>query len=174
MISVIESRLQLAAWLLLQTVLTVLAPAELLAVKSFIAVLLLIFPRFSFHAVKNFTTAEGGAAAWRAITGVDNAEIYKFYQLLLLHGQDKDALAKTQVGAWEYDIIGAWYAKQFIVGCFGGHALSNALDNCLSVAKSYQKLDKNTVFVFVGDGVEKTDTARRKRKHQKCVFSAAG
>lgn len=67
------------------------------------------FSSFSFHAVKNFTTAEGGAAAWRAIPGIDNAEIYKFYQLLSLHGQNKDALAKTQIGAWEYDIIGAWY-----------------------------------------------------------------
>lgn len=67
------------------------------------------FSSFSFHAVKNFTTAEGGAATWRTIFGVDNAEIYKFYQLLSLHGQNKDALAKTQVGAWEYDIIGAWY-----------------------------------------------------------------
>lgn len=67
------------------------------------------FSSFSFHAVKNFTTAEGGAAVWRRIPGVDNAEIYKFYQLLSLHGQNKDALAKTQIGAWEYDIIGAWY-----------------------------------------------------------------
>ena len=67
------------------------------------------FSSFSFHAVKNFTTAEGGAATWRTIPGIDNAEIYKFYQLLSLHGQNKDALAKTQVGAWEYDIIGAWY-----------------------------------------------------------------
>lgn len=67
------------------------------------------FSSFSFHAVKNFTTAEGGAAAWKSIAGIDNAEIYKFYQLLSLHGQNKDALAKTQVGAWEYDIIGAWY-----------------------------------------------------------------
>lgn len=67
------------------------------------------FTSFSFHAVKNFTTAEGGAATWKSIDGVDNAEIYKFYQLLSLHGQSKDALAKTQVGAWEYDIIGSWY-----------------------------------------------------------------
>lgn len=67
------------------------------------------FSSFSFHAVKNFTTAEGGAAAWRSIPGIDNAGIYKFYQLLSLHGQNKDALAKTQIGAWEYDIIGAWY-----------------------------------------------------------------
>lgn len=67
------------------------------------------FSSFSFHAVKNFTTAEGGAATWRPIPGVDNREIYKFYQLLSLHGQNKDALAKTKAGAWEYDIIGAWY-----------------------------------------------------------------
>lgn len=67
------------------------------------------FTSFSFHAVKNFTTAEGGAATWRPIDGVDSAEIYKMYQLLSLHGQNKDALAKTKVGAWEYDIIGPWY-----------------------------------------------------------------
>ena len=67
------------------------------------------FTSFSFHAVKNFTTAEGGAATWKTIDGIDNSEIYKFYQLLSLHGQSKDALAKTQVGAWEYDIIGTWY-----------------------------------------------------------------
>lgn len=67
------------------------------------------FTSFSFHAVKNFTTAEGGAATWREIPGIDDAEIYKMYQLLSLHGQNKDALAKTKLGAWEYDIIGAWY-----------------------------------------------------------------
>ena len=67
------------------------------------------FTSFSFHAVKNFTTAEGGASAWLPIKGVDNAEIYKMFQLLSLHGQNKDALAKTKVGAWEYDIIGPWY-----------------------------------------------------------------
>lgn len=72
------------------------------------------FTSFSFHAVKNFTTAEGGASAWRlpiAVyeSGVTDAEIYKFFQLLSLHGQNKDALAKTKVGAWEYDIIGPWY-----------------------------------------------------------------
>ena len=67
------------------------------------------FTSFSFHAVKNFTTAEGGASVWKPIEGIDDAEIYKFYQLLSLHGQNKDALAKTKVGAWEYDIIGPWY-----------------------------------------------------------------
>lgn len=67
------------------------------------------FTSFSFHAVKNFTTAEGGASTWKPIDGVSNAEIYKMFQLLSLHGQNKDALAKTKIGAWEYDIIGPWY-----------------------------------------------------------------
>lgn len=67
------------------------------------------FSSFSFHAVKNFTTAEGGAATWLSLKGVDDAEIYHMYQLLSLHGQNKDALAKTKMGTWEYDIIGPWY-----------------------------------------------------------------
>ena len=67
------------------------------------------FSAFSFHAVKNFTTAEGGALTWRDIEGIDNGEIYRRLQLLSLHGQNKDALAKTKLGAWEYDIIGTWY-----------------------------------------------------------------
>ena len=67
------------------------------------------FTSFSFHAVKNFTTAEGGASTWRPVPGVENSEIYEMYQLLSLHGQNKDALAKTKIGAWEYDIIGPWY-----------------------------------------------------------------
>ena len=72
------------------------------------------FSSFSFHAVKNYTTAEGGASTWclpQSVydEGVTDAQIYKMYQLLSLHGQNKDALAKTKVGAWEYDIIGPWY-----------------------------------------------------------------
>lgn len=67
------------------------------------------FSSFSFHAVKNLTTAEGGALTWRTIPGIDNAEIYKQLQLLSLHGQSKDALAKTKLGAWEYDIVGTFY-----------------------------------------------------------------
>ena len=67
------------------------------------------FTSFSFHAVKNFTTAEGGASTWLPLPGIENAEIYKMFQLLSLHGQNKDALAKTKIGAWEYDIIGPWY-----------------------------------------------------------------
>ena len=72
------------------------------------------FSSFSFHAVKNFTTAEGGASTWCLPEevyngGVTDDQIYKMYQLLSLHGQNKDALAKTKIGAWEYDIIGPWY-----------------------------------------------------------------
>ena len=67
------------------------------------------FTDFSFHAVKNFTTAEGGAATWRDIPGIDHEEMYHQYQLYSLHGQSKDALAKTKLGAWEYDIVGPWY-----------------------------------------------------------------
>ena len=66
------------------------------------------FTSFSFHAVKNFTTAEGGALTWN-IPGVDNEALYHQVQLYSLHGQSKDALAKTQLGAWEYDIVGPWY-----------------------------------------------------------------
>ena len=63
------------------------------------------FTSFSFHAVKNLTTAEGGAVTWRDIAGIDNAEIYREFMLLSLHGQSKDALAKTKGGSWEYDIV---------------------------------------------------------------------
>lgn len=67
------------------------------------------FTSYSFHAVKNFTTAEGGASTWLSLKGIENSEIYKMFQLLSLHGQNKDALAKTKIGVWEYDIIGPWY-----------------------------------------------------------------
>ncbi len=67
------------------------------------------FTNFSFHAVKNFTTAEGGAMAWKHIDGIDDEDIYKQVQLLSLHGQSKDALAKTQLGSWEYDVAAPYY-----------------------------------------------------------------
>ena len=67
------------------------------------------FTSFSFHAVKNLTTAEGGALTWRDREGVDSEALYKHFQLLSLHGQNKDALAKTKLGAWEYDIIAPYY-----------------------------------------------------------------
>lgn len=67
------------------------------------------FSSFSFHAVKNLTTAEGGALTWKTIPGISNGDVYKKLQLLSLHGQSKDALAKTKLGAWEYDVVGTYY-----------------------------------------------------------------
>lgn len=67
------------------------------------------FTSFSFHAVKNLTTAEGGAATWRPLPGIDNEKLYQQYMLYSLHGQSKDSFSKTQAGAWEYDVIGPWY-----------------------------------------------------------------
>lgn len=77
------------------------------------------FTNFSFHVVKNLTTAEGGAVVWRDIEGIDNDELYHQYMLLSLHGQSKDALAKTKLGAWEYDIIGPWYKCNMTDVCAG-------------------------------------------------------
>ena len=67
------------------------------------------FTSFSFHAVKNLTTAEGGALTWRTVPGLDNEWLYSQFQLLSLHGQNKDALAKTKLGAWKYDIVAPYY-----------------------------------------------------------------
>ena len=63
------------------------------------------FTCFSFHAVKNFTVAEGGSVTWNRVLGLDDDEIYREFQLLSLHGQSKDALSKMKLGAWEYDIV---------------------------------------------------------------------
>lgn len=88
------------------------------------------FTDFSFHAVKNFTTAEGGASTWLPIDGIDNAEIYHMYQLLSLHGQSKDALAKTRMGSWEYDVVGPWYKCNMtdIMAAIGLKQLDRYLD----------------------------------------------
>ena len=88
------------------------------------------FTGFSFHAVKNFTTAEGGASTWLPLDGVSDEEIYKMYQLLSLHGQSKDALAKTQIGSWEYDIVGPWYKCNMtdIMAAIGLKQLDRYLD----------------------------------------------
>lgn len=67
------------------------------------------FINYSWHAVKNLTTAEGGAVTWKKISGIENADLYRQYMLLSLHGQSKDALTKTKLGTWEYDIVGPWY-----------------------------------------------------------------
>ncbi len=100
------------------------------------------FTSFSFHAVKNFTTAEGGASTWKPIDGIDNSEIYKFYQLMSLHGQNKDAFAKTKLGAWEYDIIGPWYKCNMtdITAAIGLRQLDRyqgMLDHRLEIIKKY-------------------------------------
>ncbi len=100
------------------------------------------FTSFSFHAVKNFTTAEGGASTWKPIAGIDNSEIYKFYQLMSLHGQNKDAFAKTKLGAWEYDIIGPWYKCNMtdITAAIGLRQLDRyqgMLDRRLDIIKRY-------------------------------------
>lgn len=81
------------------------------------------FSSFSFHAVKNLTTAEGGALTWKTIDGIDDEDIYHQLQLLSLHGQSKDALAKTQLGAWEYDIVGTYY-KCNMTDVMGGIGLA--------------------------------------------------
>ena len=67
------------------------------------------FSSFSFHAVKNFTTGEGGCLTWKPISGVDSDEIYHTLQLLSLHGQSKDAFNKNRPGMWEYDVVAPWY-----------------------------------------------------------------
>ena len=79
------------------------------------------FTNFSFHAVKNFTTAEGGAMTWKHIDGIDDAEVYHQLQLYSLHGQSKDALNKNKPGMWEYDIVGTWYKCNMtdIMGAIG-------------------------------------------------------
>lgn len=81
------------------------------------------FSSFSFHAVKNLTTAEGGALTWRTIDGVDDEDIYKQLQLLSLHGQSKDALVKTKLGAWEYDVVAPLY-KCNMTDIMGGIGLA--------------------------------------------------
>ena len=94
------------------------------------------FTNFSFHAVKNLTTAEGGAVVWRDIEGIDNDELYHQYMLLSLHGQSKDALAKTKLGAWEYDIIGPWYKCNMTDVCAGiGKKKKKRYDEILSRRK---------------------------------------
>lgn len=96
------------------------------------------FTTFSFHAVKNLTTAEGGAVTWRNIYEIDNEELYKQYQLLSLHGQSKDALAKTQLGAWEYDIAGLYYKCNMTdISAAIGLAQLNRYSNILSKRREY-------------------------------------
>ena len=110
------------------------------------------FSSFSFHAVKNFTTAEGGASTWKKINGVDDADIYKAFQLLSLHGQNKDALAKTKIGSWEYDIIAPYYKCNMtdIMAAIGLKQLDrypDLLNKRHSIIQKYDKMcDEINVF----------------------------
>lgn len=110
------------------------------------------FSSFSFHAVKNLTTAEGGALTWRTIPGVDDEEIYHQLQLLSLHGQSKDALAKTQLGAWEYDIVGTWY-KCNMTDVMGGIGLAQ-LERYPNMLKRRKEIIKRYDTAFKAIGVQ--------------------
>ena len=117
------------------------------------------FTDFSFHAVKNFTTAEGGASTWLPIEGIDNEEIYHMYQLLSLHGQNKDALAKTKIGAWEYDIIGPWYKCNMtdIMAAIGLRQLDRYLGLLERRAEIMKKYDATCAELGISHMVHHTD-----------------
>ena len=123
------------------------------------------FTDFSFHAVKNFTTAEGGASTWCLPstvydTGVTDSDIYKMYQLLSLHGQSKDALAKTKIGAWEYDIIGSWYKCNMtdIMAAIGLRQLDRYTDLLCRRLEIIKKYDLVCDKLGIGHLVHHTDT----------------
>lgn len=120
------------------------------------------FTSFSFHAVKNLTTAEGGAATWRNDLGFDDAAIYKRYMLMSLHGQDKDALAKTKAGAWEYDIVAPLYKCNMTdimsaIGLAQLHRYPKLLEKRYALVRQYnEQLSNCGVEIpchFVGDMV---------------------
>lgn len=117
------------------------------------------FTSFSFHAVKNFTTAEGGASTWLPLNGVENAEIYKMFQLLSLHGQNKDALAKSKIGAWEYDIIGPWYKCNMtdIMAAIGLRQLDRYLGLLNRRAEIMKRYDETCDALGIGHLVHHTD-----------------
>ena len=117
------------------------------------------FTNFSFHAVKNLTTAEGGASVWKTIDGIDNEYIYKQFMLLSLHGQTKDALSKTGLGNWEYDIVEPYYKCNMtdIMAALGLAQLrryGNILDRRLELVKKYDEAFSDlpvTVLKHYGD-----------------------
>lgn len=110
------------------------------------------FTSFSFHAVKNLTTAEGGAVTWKSLAGISDDEIYKKYMLYSLHGQSKDALSKTKLGAWEYDVIGPYYKcnmtdLQAAIGLAQLRRYSGMLKRRHEIISKYNK-------AFSGHGIE--------------------
>ncbi len=123
------------------------------------------FTSFSFHAVKNFTTAEGGASTWRSIEGVSDEEIYNLFQLLSLHGQNKDALAKTQSGSWEYDIIGPWYKCNMtdIMAAIGLRQLDRypgLLDRRYEIIKKYDSVCDELGILHLNHHTDDMDSSR--------------
>ncbi len=110
------------------------------------------FSSFSFHAVKNLTTAEGGALTWKSIRGIDDEEIYHTLQLLSLHGQSKDALAKTQLGAWEYDVIAPWY-KCNMTDIMAGIGLAQ-LERYGKMLERRKEIIQHYDMAFRGSGIE--------------------
>lgn len=110
------------------------------------------FSAFSFHAVKNLTTAEGGVLTWKTIDGIDDEDIYHQFQLFSLHGQSKDAFAKTQLGAWEYDIAGTWYKCNMtdVAAAMGLAQMKRYPDMLARRKEIMQKYDS----VFVPLGIE--------------------
>ena len=107
------------------------------------------FTCFSFHAVKNLTTAEGGAVSWKPHTGIDSEKLYKTYQIYSLHGQTKDALEKTRKGSWEYDILIPAYKCNMtdIQACIGLGQLKrygDMLSRRHEIIKKYESYFKNT------------------------------
>lgn len=123
------------------------------------------FTSFSFHAVKNFTTAEGGASTWLPLEGINNEEIYNMYQLLSLHGQNKDALAKTKSGSWEYDIIGPWYKNNMtdIMAAIGLRQLDRyqgLLDKRYESIKKYDSVCDELGIFHLNHHTEEMDSSR--------------
>lgn len=113
------------------------------------------FSNFSFHAVKNFTTAEGGYATWRDREGLDNEFLYKQYQLYSLHGQSKDALSKTKLGSWEYDVVGPWY-KCNMTDVHAGIGLAQ-VKRYPELLKRRREIIKNYNSAFKSIGIEVLD-----------------
>lgn len=123
------------------------------------------FSCFSFHAVKNLTTAEGGAVTWNNVPGVTNDEIYKQFMLLSLHGQTKDALSKTESGQWEYDIIEPYYKGNMtdVAAALGLSQLrrySEMLNRRREIALQYNKAFSEMGYDFL--------------KHYGSTFSSSG
>lgn len=122
------------------------------------------FTSFSFHAVKNLTTAEGGALTWRQIPGVDGEEIYKQFMLLSLHGQSKDAFHKNQLGAWEYDIVSPAYKCNMTdimaaIGLVQFERYPKMLDRRKEMILQYDRYFKELGFGVLNHNIEDTESS---------------